>query len=162
MAYGREIFLENKKIKTPYGDFREHLEEYSFLLDFLLEKNVERRLGNSECIYMPGVMMSDEDAESYYSLDYQTRRKSAYDPEVAKELQAALDHIRSREKATKKLVLPLKRLREEFELSFFEELSILLALALSMNINIRNLYAYIANDAALKHPTTGVLSASIR
>ncbi len=157
MAYGREIFLENKKIKTPYGDFREHLEEYSFLLDFLLEKNVERRLGNSEFIYMPGVMMSDEDAESYYSLDYQTRRKSAYDPEVAKELQAALDHIRSREKATKKLVLPLKRLREEFELSFFEELSILLALALSMNINRRNLYAYIANDAALKHPTTGVL-----
>ena len=157
MSDDREFFLKRDKTNAPYRDFKEHLEEYSDLLDFLVEKNVELRISNPENIYMPGAMMSEETAGNYYRTDYRARRGSAYNPLWAKELQEAQGHIRSREKASKDLILPLKKLREEFALTFFEELAILLALGLSMNINRRNLYAYIANDANLKHPTTGVL-----
>ncbi len=150
-------YFDSKKIKTSYGSTKEHLEDCSLLIDFILENSVEKIMSGGGRIYRPGMMLGQEDVGEFYDIPPRTRRKSAYDPDLAKELSDALDHIRSREKASKKLVLPLKRLREEFELTFFEELAILLALGLSTNINRRNLYAYIANDASLKHPTTGVL-----
>ncbi len=157
MIDDRVFFLYEDKKGTPYADYKEHLEEYTTLLDFLVEKSIELRAEKANYLYMPGAMMSEEQAQNYYEADYPRRRESAYNSTWAKELEEALDHIRSREKASKKVNLPLKNLREEFDLSLFEELAILLALGLSMDINRRNLYAFIANDATLKHPTTGVL-----
>ena len=154
---GAENIFDESKIRTPYADAAEHLEDCSLLLEFVLERSIDHLQNASGCIYRPGIMMGEKDISALYDIPLRSRRISAFDPALAKELKAAFDHIRSREKATKQPLLPLARLKEEFSLTLFEELAILLPLGLSLNVNVRNLYAYIANNAALTHPTTGVL-----
>ena len=151
-----EEYFDKKKAKKPYGSVKEHMEDCSALLEMLLEKSLEFRADMPGYFHFPGAVMTDMQAEEYYKSRPSERSRNAYVPDLDKEVQKALKHIRSRESATGD-ILPLVRIRDEFSLSFFEELSILLPLGLAMDINIRNLYAYIANDANLKVPTTGVL-----
>ena len=151
-----EEYFDKKKAKKPYGSVKEYLEDCSVFLEMLLEKCLEFRMDMPEYFHQPGAVMTDVHAEDYYKSRPSERSRNAYVPEVAGEVQKAIKHIRGREHATKE-TLPLVSIREEFSLTFFEELSILLPLGMAMDINTRNLYAYIANDAMLKAPTTGVL-----
>ena len=155
--YTAEDYFDKSKIKKPYKDTGEYLKDCVNLLDLMLEQTIEVRADDMRSVYTPGIMMTSERAQAYYDEEPSLRFSSAYDTEADDTLKAALGHIRSREEATKKVTLPLKELRREFELSFFEELALLLPLSISLDVNLRNLYAYIANDAALKAPTTGVL-----
>ncbi len=156
--FGANDFFDKDKIKVPYKDIRENLEDYSHLVDLILENAIENLMNSSGCIYRPGIVMKEAEVEEFYGVPPLSRSRKAYDPEFAGHLNEALLHIKSREKATKKkALLPFARLRQEFELTFFEELALLLPLGLSMNINLRNFYAFIANDATLKYPTCGVL-----
>ena len=145
---------ENK----PYESEKEHREEYLSLFEYILEEYINARSYGGEKYYTPGVILTDEQAENYYETRPIDRKSDVFDRQLANEVSKARNFIKKREEATKDEVeLPLKILRERFELSFLEELAILTALALAVDINRRNLYAYIANDAMLKFPTVGIL-----
>ena len=145
---------ENK----PYESEKEHREEYLSLFEYILEEYINARSYGGEKYYTPGVILTDEQAENYYETRPIDRKSGVFDRQLANEVSKARNFIKKREEATKDEVeLPLKILRERFELSFLEELAILTALALAVDINRRNLYAYIANDAMLKFPTVGIL-----
>lgn len=150
-------YFDKSKIKKSYSGLKEYLSDISSLTCFLLDVTVEDRLDEDGTVYTPGIMMTDEQAQRYYNTSPLERGGGVADEEAIGELELSLRHIKSRENATKKVALPLKMLREEFDLSFFEEMALLLPLSLSLDINLKNLYAYIANNAALKVPTTGVL-----
>ncbi|MBR1669884.1 MAG: ATP-binding protein [Butyrivibrio sp.] len=150
-------YFDKSKIKKPYSGLKEYLSDISSLTCLLLDVTVEDRLDEDGTVYTPGIMMTDEQAQRYYNTSPLERGGGVADEEAIGELELSLRHIKSRENATKKVALPLKMLREEFDLSFFEEMALLLPLSLSLDINLKNLYAYIANNAALKVPTTGVL-----
>ncbi len=154
--FATEEYFDRKKAKKPYGSIKEHLDDCSAFLEMLLEKCLEFRSDMPEYFHMPGSIMTDMHAEDYYKSRPSERSRNAFVPEFAKEVKKAVSHIKGRESATK-AVLPMVCLREEFSLSLFEELSILLPLGMARDINTRNLYAYIANDATLKVPTMGVL-----
>jgi len=148
----------NKEMEQkPYSSSDEHLKDCTLLLDYLIDRTVSLRLDFPADVYLPGTIMTDSTAQFYYELGPLERGNSVYDDELRKDFQIAINHIRSREVATKDVFLPLVHLREIFSLNFFEELALLLPIGLSLNINRRNLYAYIANDANLNAPTTGVL-----
>ena len=151
-----EEYFDKKKSKKPYRSLNENLEDYSAFLEMLLEKSLEFRMEMPEYFHMPGTIMTDEQAEKYYKSNPAKRSRNAFVPDFAKEVQKALSYIRGRECLTKEC-LPFAFIRKEFSLSLFEELAVLLPLGMAMDINTRNLYAYIANDATLKVPTTGVL-----
>ena len=145
--------LENK----PYDTIEAHLEDCLMMFDFLLDKSVVIRFDGTKNVFFPGSIMTDDTAQFFYDTAPLDRLNSIYDDEFATDFRQALNHIRSREKATKKIELPLVQIRKEFNLSLLEELSLLLSIGFSFNINRRNLYAYLANDATLTTPTVGVL-----
>ncbi|WP_028234512.1 ATP-binding protein [Pseudobutyrivibrio sp. MD2005] len=149
-------YFDNNKEKKPYSNPAEHLHDCIQLLDFLIDKTVSFMLNEPTDVYLPGSIMSDSMAQFYYETGPLERNNSVCSDDFKNDFQLALNHIRSREEATG-IELPIVTLRQEFDLNFFEELSLLLCIGYSLNINRRNLYAYIANDAALNTPTTGVL-----
>lgn len=149
-----DLTNENK----PYESEKEHREDYLQLFEYILEEYINARSIAGERYYTPGVILTDEQAEYYYETRPINRKFSVYNQELANEVSKAQIFIKKREEATKdEIILPIKTIREEFELTFLEELAILTALALAVNVNRRNLYAYIANDAMLKHTTVGIL-----
>lgn len=151
-------YLDHAKENKPYDSVKEHREDYLSLFEYILEEFINVRSVAGGRYYTPGIILSDREAEYYYNTRPVERTLSVCNEEIAGEVEAAREYIRQRETATKDDVeLPLKRIREEFDLSFLEELAILTALALAIDVNRRNLYAYIANDAMLKHPTVGIL-----
>ena len=150
-------YFNKEMAKKPYSSSGEHLKDCTQLLDFLIDMTISLRLDSPADVYLPGSIMTDSTAQFYYELGPLERGNSVYDDELRKDFQIGINHIRSREAATKDVFLPLVHLREIFSLNFFEELALLLPIGLSLNINRRNLYAYIANDANLNAPTTGVL-----
>ncbi len=150
-------YLDPDLAGKPYTSLNEHRKDNLGILWFLLDSFIAKRTDDPEKYYTPGIVMTDEQARRYYEEKPVDRDSCIFDDEVASEADGAIKYIESREKATKNsLMLPLKMIRQEFELSFFEQLCVLMSLALAVNVNIRNLYAYIGNDAALKHPTAGI------
>lgn len=155
MFTSKDYFDDNKE-NQPYNNPDEHLQDCIQLLDYLIDKTVSLRIDDPSDVYLPGSIMTDAMAQFYYETGPLERNKSVCDEDFEKDFQISLNHIRSREAATK-IELPIVNLRKEFDLSFFEELSLLLCIGYALNINRRNLYAYIANDATLNTPSTGVL-----
>ena len=156
MFTAQDYFDKDAENKS-YLSAKEHLNELALLLDYLLDATVEKRFDGQNNIYQPSSIMTDEVAELIYNTAPSDRIKSVYDEKIKDEFYVALNHIRSREKATKDFKLPFVCIREEFNLTLFEELSLIISIAFSLDINRRNLYAFVANDAALNAPTTGVL-----
>lgn len=149
-----DLTNENK----PYESEKEHREDYLRLFEYILEEYINARSIAGEKYYTPGIILTDEQAEYYYETRPINRKSSVYNQELANEVSKARSFIKKREEATKyDVVLPIKKIREAFELTFLEELAMLTALALAVDVNRRNLYAYIANDAMLKHPNVGIL-----
>ena len=149
-----DLTNENK----PYESEKEHREDYLRLFEYILEEYINARSIAGEKYYTPGIILTDEQAEYYYETRPINRKSSVYNQELANEVSKARDFIKKREEATKdEVLLPIKKIREEFDLTFLEELALLTALALAVDVNRRNLYAYIANDAMLKYSTAGIL-----
>ena len=149
-----DLTNENK----PYESEKEHREDYLCLFEYILEEYISARSIAGEKYYTPGIILTDEQAEYYYETRPINRKSSVYNQELANEVSKARDFIKKREEATKdEVLLPIKKIREEFDLTFLEELALLTALALAVDVNRRNLYAYIANDAMLKYSTAGIL-----
>ncbi|MCR5594481.1 MAG: AAA family ATPase [Lachnospiraceae bacterium] len=155
-----EDYLDLTKADISYLSEKEHRNDYIAFFDLILENYIAARTESPGKYYTPGTILTDAQANIYYGKGYSDRPLDTYSEEIAHELTVAKDHILSREKATgDKLILPIKTVRDEYKLSLLEELAVLMPLALDLDINHRNLYAYIANDALLKNATVGTLYA---
>ena len=151
-----------KKNGFPGGVYaapcEEEREVFLRFLEYLLERCIQAKMEDPASFYSPGILLTDEEVQTYYEEDPALRPRLTFQKPLAEEVQAFLEYLGKRQDATEAIsFLPIRKLQKDFALSFFELLAILLPLGLSCNINLRNIYAYLANDAALKHPTVGLL-----
>ncbi len=155
--YNIDDYLDSALSGKPYTSAEEHRTDSLALLELLLDSFIGKRTEEPDKYYSPGIIMSDEQAHSYYDAKPQERDTELYDAELSGTVERARSYILNRENATvDQSILPIRTIREKFELTEFEELCVLMSLALAVNVNLRNLYAYIGNDAMLKHPTAGM------
>ncbi len=154
--YRSEDYLDPSKAKEPYGSSEEHMHDCLAYFELILGSFIEKVSRDPGMYYMPGIMMSEEQAGKYYRTRPVDRETGLFDPDTATEASLARAHILSRESCSD-IPLPIRTVREEFGLSLLEELAVFISLDLAVNINLRNLYAYMGNDALIKQASAGML-----
>ena len=154
--YRFEDYLDLSEDSKPYASAKEHMDDCLAFFEMILERFIEVRSDEPGMHYTPGIIMTDEQAQNFYGTRPVDRSGNLYDEEASLEVSKARSYIFSRERATESY-LPIRTVREEFKLSLFEELALFISLDLAVNINLRNLYAYMGNDALIKQPTAGML-----
>ena len=157
--YGYNDYFLTEQETTGYSSGAEALYDAYRLFDMILENLLDIRAGESDegLVFSRGIKMTEKEAESYYFAKPADRISPLFRPEFAGEIEKAREYIKSREAHTEAGIrLPLKELREEFSLSFFEELCVLTALAIHIDLKYTRLFGYLENEPNLQYPTAGL------
>ena len=150
-------YFDEEKISKGYEGGMEHLGDLLLLLDMALEcflRDKGKRC-REKTWHSRGTMVSEEEIQDYFDLPPFLRQDDRVSHEAMEDAGKARDYIRKREALTKEAFLPMAKVREELSLSFSEELTLLLALSIRLDLKYLRIYRFMQDDYTLKFPTRG-------
>ena len=159
--FGFSDYFEKEKLNTGYESREEEIKDSLNLIDMLLEHYLDKRTASSEgLVFSRGMKMTEAEIESYYFKAPKERESIGFDDDFAKEVNEAIAFIKKREEKTdKRVLLPLKKIGEAFELSDAERLALVIALSVQLDMKYTRLYGFISNEPSQQYPTLGVFVA---
>ena len=160
--YRYKDYFATEERDRGYGSAEEERRDLLQFLDLLLENYLEAKKNfesEPSISFAKGLKLSEEEAQRFFFLPPRLRARTGYDPAFAEEAEVALSHIESRVAHSDGVFLPFQALRKQFSLDDYEMLSLLLALAVEVDLKYTRLFGYIANESTLQYATTGVLDA---
>ena len=135
----------------------EELADYITLLDMLLERCLERKgFYKEKKPFSRGLVITESEIRQYFSTAPLLR--DVEDGSFFAEYQDAMELIDSRSNA-KGSFTPMRKIFREFSLKEYEQMAVLLAMAVRIDRKYERIYGYLQDQIMDKDPTTGLLEA---
>ena len=123
--YEYKDYFDAEKEGLPYSSTQEEIEDWLRLLDMMLEGYLQfKGLGSGQKLFSRGLVITESEMESYFSIPPRMRERDICDPALAAAAGTAWDYIESRVKATVEIESSRSDRDDEIVLSGSEEDSI--------------------------------------
>ena len=154
-------YFEDEKMVLPYETKEEYLEELMALLDMLIDRYVEKKGGILEGKWFSrGLVVTESEMKDYLNKPPFLRKKDQLDLFLKSQIDSAKEHIEERIRRTEESTkLPFAEMIRKFELTGYEALGVLLALAVELDLKYARIFAYLQDDISAKLPSAGLLEA---
>lgn len=160
MAVSKSIFEPAYQYKQ-YESWTEHVNDWLMLLDTELEilfKYKKEAPARKDMLHLKGLAITVEEVDKIMIGEYGVSFIGRVDPSYSELLKASLQHIVSRESASRQngVFLPLVHVSDAFGLSAFELFCIVLCVALETDRKYEKLFGFIQDDITARMPTVGL------
>ena len=158
--YKYEDYFDDEMNIVPYYSRDEQLLETFAFLDMLLESYLEKKgLSTDDKLFSRGLVITESEIRSYYQEAPVVRDVDDFNPVLSDSFQKGIAHIHARAKATKKVELPLSIVEKKFDLTLYELLGVILALAVRIDRKYERIFGFLQDDVQENRPTAGLLEA---
>lgn len=154
--YDENLFYE------PYRSSNEHIEDLLCLLDIYLSIAFiikESKGDDIERLSLRGIAITPDEVKNSLEDSTLYNRSLILSDELKDEIMKSREHIKNRVTASEKLEISLKfnDISNLFNLSDFQEFSLLTCIACEYNRKYERVIGYVQDDINLKFPTKGMI-----
>ncbi|MBR4514103.1 MAG: ATP-binding protein [Lachnospiraceae bacterium] len=165
-----DSYFDEQLKNTPYSSSYEELEDYRNLLEMIVEDLISMKLADTgEAAYSRGVVITEKEMRDYFFKMPAARDRGGYYFILGESVKNGFDYIEARTKKTvsgsksgSKVMLPIKNLRERYDLSESETLLMVLAIIAQTDRSYERIVGFGQDDVQQNVPTLGFGIALIR